>query len=262
MGDSFLSRLTGGWIGGGAAGAGGKTGGAHSQGYRTAGGAALDPIAEARAMSARSNAARRPSSAFALSDSGFNSFRGSLSAGWKAELVSWRFRQAVLAELVGTFLFVAIGTLSVMTTLPGSRMDGLARQEGIPYQMRVALTSGSAAKDGCRVATVLHGIAQRPISLTSAISVVTTRTFALLLLRDGHIPNGTVVEQAGTSGHLLDAVSQLIARVLPSNSSDSPNGFYDATSDGAEPLDPACAVRSCGTGEYRAPKSCEVRQPG
>ena len=41
MGDSFLSRLTGGWIGGGAAGAGGKTGGAHSQGYRTAGGAAF-----------------------------------------------------------------------------------------------------------------------------------------------------------------------------------------------------------------------------
>ena len=141
MGDSFLSRLTGGLVGGAAAGAGGKTGGAHSQGYRTAGGQALDPIAEARAMSARSNAARRPSSAFALSDSGFNSFRGSLSAGWKAELVSWRFRQAVLAELVGTFLFVAIGTLSVMTTLPGSRMDGLARQEGIPYQMRVALTA-------------------------------------------------------------------------------------------------------------------------
>ena len=128
--------------------------------------------------------------------------------------------------------------------------------------MRVALTSGSAAKDGCRVATVLHGIDQRPISLASAISVVTTRTFALLLLRDGHIPNGTVVEQAGTSGHLLDAVARLIARVLPSNSSDSPNGFSDATSDGAEPLDPACAVRSCGTGEYRALKSCEVRQPG
>ena len=129
-------------------------------------------------------------------------------------------------------------------------------------QMRVTLTGGSAAKDGCRVATVLHGIDRRPISLASAVSVVTTRTFALLLLDKGHIPNGTVVEQAGTSGHLLDAVARLITRLLPTGSSDSPSGFYDATSDGAEPLDPACAVRSCGTGEYRAPKSCEVRQPG
>ena len=58
MGDSFLSRLTGGWIGG-AAGAGGKTGGAHSQGYRTAGGAALDPIAEARAMAHHARARER-----------------------------------------------------------------------------------------------------------------------------------------------------------------------------------------------------------
>ena len=141
MGDSWLSRLTGGLLGGSAAGAGGKTGGSYSSGYRAAGGAAFDPIAEARALSARSNAARRPSAAFALSDSGFNSFRGSLSAGWKAELVSWRFRQAVLAELVGSFLFVAIGTLSVMTTLPGSLISGSARQDGFTYQMRVALTA-------------------------------------------------------------------------------------------------------------------------
>jgi glycerol uptake facilitator-like aquaporin len=52
----------------------------------------------------------------ALKSSGFNSFWGEGKRGWRAELVSPKLRVAVTAELFGTFLFVATGLLSVMST--------------------------------------------------------------------------------------------------------------------------------------------------
>ena len=112
-----------------------KSGGAYNSGYRSAGGSSFDPIADARANSARQNALRRPSAAFAVADQGFNSFRGSLSAGWKAEFVSWRFRQALLAELIATTFFVAMGTLSVMFTYKSGLLEGFATQVGYPYKL-------------------------------------------------------------------------------------------------------------------------------
>jgi aquaporin PIP len=112
-----------------------KSGSAYTTGYRSAGGSSLDPIADARANSARQNALRRPSAAFAVADQGFNSFRGSLSAGWKAEFVSWRFRQALLAELIATTFFVAMGTLSVMFTYKSGLLEGFATQVGYPYKL-------------------------------------------------------------------------------------------------------------------------------
>jgi len=116
-----------------------KSGGAYNSGYRSAGGSSFDPIADARATSARQNALRRPSAAFAVADQGFNSFRGSLSAGWKAEFVSWRFRQALLAELIATTFFVAMGTLSVMFTYKSGLLEGSATQDGYPYRLLLSM---------------------------------------------------------------------------------------------------------------------------
>jgi aquaporin PIP len=50
------------------------------------------------------------------SDAGFTTFTTGIRAGWQRELASRKFRQAVLAELVATAIFVAIGTLSVVTS--------------------------------------------------------------------------------------------------------------------------------------------------
>ena len=116
-----------------------KSGSAYNSGYRSAGGSSFDPIADARATSARQNALRRPSAAFAVADQGFNSFRGSLSAGWKAEFVSWRFRQALLAELIATTFFVAMGTLSVMFTYTSGLLEGDAKQAGYPYRLLLSM---------------------------------------------------------------------------------------------------------------------------
>lgn len=92
-----------------------STGKAYNQfnsGYSSViGGNGQDALIDARKKSLQ----RRPS-AMLFADGGFNSFRAAMFAGWRAEIMSARFRQAVIAELVATTIFVAIGTLSVVFT--------------------------------------------------------------------------------------------------------------------------------------------------
>lgn len=91
----------------------GKSFDAFRTSYAAAGGAKnVDPVMDAR----RKGLQRRASASMLGMDQGFNSFRGAISAGWRTELFSWRFRQAVMAEIVSSAIFVAIGTLSVIFT--------------------------------------------------------------------------------------------------------------------------------------------------
>jgi aquaporin PIP len=57
------------------------------------------------------------------SDAGFTTFTTGIRAGWQRELASRKFRQAVAAELVATAIFVAIGSLSVITTFNANEQD-------------------------------------------------------------------------------------------------------------------------------------------
>ena len=47
-------------------------------------------------------------------ETGFATYTADIAAGWHTELASWRFRQAVLAEFLGTAIFVCILVCAVI----------------------------------------------------------------------------------------------------------------------------------------------------
>lgn len=67
---------------------------------------------------------RRPAKRAAPTEEyfGFNSFMALANLGWREELLSLRFRQALVAEFLATALFVATGTVCVMFT--SDNLDG------------------------------------------------------------------------------------------------------------------------------------------
>lgn len=58
-------------------------------------------------------------------DAGFTNFTSGIKAGWQRELRSRKFRQAVLAEIVASFLFVAFGTCTVIYSNSGATNEGM-----------------------------------------------------------------------------------------------------------------------------------------
>jgi hypothetical protein len=147
-------------------------------------------------------AARRAPAKAAKGGGGFNSFWGEGRRGWRAELLSPKLRVAVTAELIATFLFVAMGLLSVMATSQATGGTGAALSEAVvsdgaaplsaPYAGTASVeVGGPPIGPGTDVLWVGAGVSQ-VVARQMVISVVFGFMICVLVFAMGAISGGNI----------------------------------------------------------------------
>ena len=136
---------------------------------------------------------------------GFNSFWGEGKRGWRAELVSPKLRVAVTAELFATFLFVAVGLLTVMATSQvmggtGASVTDLTANNSAPFAAPLAPPYSGVAEvtivgprvgPGTDILWVGAGV-QQSVARQMVISCAFGFTICVLVFATGAISGGNI----------------------------------------------------------------------
>jgi aquaporin PIP len=109
------------------------------------------------------------------SDHGFTNFTSGIRAGWYKELRSRKFRQAVLAEMVASFLFLAFGTAAVV--FPKGFLAEGESADSLSFLLIISLVFGMM------IATLVYAVGDisgANINAAVSVSLFVSRKISLL----------------------------------------------------------------------------------